>query len=900
MAKKRIATNPDSQTDVREFPPETATSWRVRGELGSIAIRNARTHNLRGVSVDLPHGQMSVLTGVSGSGKSSLAFDTLYAEGQRQYIESLSVYARQYVQQMERPEVDSIAGLQPTLCIDQRPTAINPRSTVGTVTEIHDYLRLMMARLGTPSCFQCGEAIDRQSVEQIVGSIRQQPERTQVMVMAPLVRGRKGAHAEVFQKIQKAGLVKARVDGQMVDIDSPPTLAVRANHTIEAVVDRMVVREDWGTRLEEAVRLALRLADGLVTISTKSPSDRTEQVEHERLFSTRFACVACGESIAEIEPRTFSFNSPYGACSTCEGTGLIETKVKRTGRGRTASDPTQESDSEEKPPAIECPDCKGARLGPQALAVRIEEQSIEDLCQMPIQRLKEFLEGCRFDSLREPIFQPLRQDIQHRLRFLIEVGLHYLTLGRSAQSLSGGELQRVRLASCIGSGLVGVCYVLDEPSIGLHPRDNDLLIGSLRRLQQSGNTLVVVEHDEAMIRQADLLVDLGPGAGPSGGRLVAAGSVQEVASNEDSMTGHYLSGRRVIAVPGSRRAVDPERLLRLKQATTHNLRGIDVDFPLGCLIGVAGVSGSGKSSLILDTLIPRLRQHLGRSSRARDSHTDPLLSGWQQIERCIAIDQTPIGRTPRSCPATYCGAQDLIRRIFSATRDAKQRGYGPNRFSFNAGEGRCSVCQGQGQQRLEMNFLADLFVTCPQCKGSRYNQATLDVHYRDRNIAQVLAMAIDEAVDFFDGIDSLQQILISLQRVGLGYISLGQPSTTLSGGEAQRIKLATELASRSSGHTLAILDEPTTGLHWRDVDRLIDVLQGIVDKGSTVLVIEHHLDVLKACDWILELGPEGGAEGGQLIAQGTPEQVAGDPKSLTGCFLAPLLQRIEPKNSKST
>jgi excinuclease ABC subunit A len=532
--------------------------------------------------------------------------------------------------------------------------------------------------------------------------------------------------------------------------------------------------------------------------------------------------------------------------------------------------------------------------------VRIEEQSIEDLCQMPIQRLKEFLEGCRFDSLREPIFQPLRQDIQHRLRFLIEVGLHYLTLGRSAQSLSGGELQRVRLASCIGSGLVGVCYVLDEPSIGLHPRDNDLLIGSLRRLQQSGNTLVVVEHDEAMIRQADLLVDLGPGAGPSGGRLVAAGSVQEVASNEDSMTGQYLSGRRVIAVPGSRRAVDPERLLRLKQATTHNLRGIDVDFPLGCLIGVAGVSGSGKSSLILDTLIPRLRQHLGRSSRARDSHTDPLLSGWQQIERCIAIDQTPIGRTPRSCPATYCGAQDLIRRIFSATRDAKQRGYGPNRFSFNAGEGRCSVCQGQGQQRLEMNFLADLFVTCPQCKGSRYNQATLDVHYRDRNIAQVLAMAIDEAVEFFDGIDSLQQILISLQRVGLGYISLGQPSTTLSGGEAQRIKLATELASRSSGHTLAILDEPTTGLHWRDVDRLIDVLQGIVDKGSTVLVIEHHLDVLKACDWILELGPEGGAEGGQLIAQGTPEQVAGDPKSLTGCFLAPLLQRIEPKNSKST
>lgn len=831
------------------------------GKNGScIEIRGAKTHNLKSIDLDIPHGKLTVLTGVSGSGKSSLAFDTLFAEGQRQYLQSLSSFTRQFVDQLEPPCVDSIRGLQPSLCIDQNQGVSSPRSTVGTITEIYDFLRLLMARAATPACHACGNPIDRQPPTAIIDSIVNLMEGSKITIMAPMVLSRKGGHLDVFEKITKAGLLRAQVDGEFVELESPPTLSPRKEHTISAVVDRLVQKHENLERIHSAVHAALRLSNGLLSIHCVSPSlpatssARTRQpndqvTEFDQFFSTRFACVSCGISLPEIEPRTFSFNSPYGACPTCEGFGELGEETKNA-----------------------CPTCHGARLRPESLAIRLSNKSIAEISRLPITDLREWLAKLDFERSKQPIAEPILKEIQPRLEYLSKVGLGYLTLDRKGDSLSGGELQRVRLATSVGTGLIGVCYVLDEPSIGLHPRDTQRLIEILRSLQKRGNTIVVVEHDEAIMKAADLLVDIGPGAGVRGGKIIACGPPKKVSRVAESITGQYLLGTKETYAARERPVDDVTPKLKLIGVTRNNLRNVSVEFPLGRLVGITGVSGSGKSTLIHDSLVAAIQSTLSGTSLTAKHWKQ--FTGSEHIDRLIEVDQSPIGRSPRSVPATYCGLWDDIRKIYASTRDAKQRGFNAVRFSFNSGNGRCDACAGQGRQKLEMSFLEDVDIPCPECVGKRFNRQTLAVHFKGKSIADVLEMTVDEAVEFFENMDSLKRSLQRLQEVGLGYITLGQRSTTLSGGEAQRLKLANELTRTATGKTLYVLDEPTTGLHLSDVAQLIQVLQGLVERGNSVVVIEHHMDLIRSCDWVIDLGPEGGDQGGQILAVGTPAMLA--------------------------
>lgn len=942
-----------------------------------ITIRGARTHNLKNVDLDIPRDQLVVITGPSGSGKSSLAFDTLFAEGQRQYIESLSVYARQFLHQLERPDVDLIEGLEPTVCIDQRPSNQNPRSTVATVTEIYDYLRLLMARCGEASCYNCGAPIRQQSAQQVQERLLELPEGTKTIIMAPLVRGRRGQHADVFQQIRKAGFVRVRVDGQVVDLDHVPELNAKQNHSIDAVVDRVIIRQGIESRLSESIQLAVKHSDGLVAVlyydeanghtngSSPAPAPANGNGQgtwRDVLYSTRYACPDCGVNFEELEPRTFSFNSPYGACPQCEGLGarvefdpdlLLPDRTSSLATGAIApwkgARPADEKKHREalapfltsaklewetplaeyKPKQIEkllhgdekkfaglltllekelatatsevkqqqlqafrgtvvCRACGGSRLRKEANSVRLGGKTIHEITRQSIGDARTFFEGLPFPASQQPIGEPLVQEIGKRLSFLAKVGVSYLTLDRAADTLSGGELQRVRLATSIGSGLVGVCYVLDEPSIGLHPRDNQRLIEALRDLQRQGNTVIVVEHDEAIMREADWLIDIGPGAGQHGGQIVAQGTPVEVQADAASLTGAYLSGRARIEVPAKRRRASKTRSITIEGVTTNNLRNVTAHFPLGLLCCVTGVSGSGKSSLVNETLARALVRRLGGVGPKPGPHTS--LRGASQIDKIIEIDQTAIGRSPRSNPATYIGAFDEIRKIFAATREAKQLGYKANRFSFNVEGGRCEECQGQGLQRIEMNFLPDLFVRCSACDGKRFNRQTLAVKWRGKSIADVLEMSVDEATSFFENFSHIHRLMVSLRDVGLGYLGLGQSSTTLSGGEAQRIKLAAELARTETGSTLYLLDEPTTGLHFDDIRKLLDVLHRLVDKGNTVIVIEHNVDVIKTADWLIDLGPEGGSGGGSITAVGTPEELAFRlDDNHTGRYLQPLL-----------
>lgn len=833
-----------------------------------IRIRGARVHNLKNVGIDIPRDALTVVTGVSGSGKSSLAFDTLYAEGQRQYIDSLSAYARQFLDQIPRPDVDTIDGLAPTLAIDQKAGVTGARSTVATISEVYDYLRLMYARVGTPHCGECGSAIAQQSVETIRDSLAALPEKTKIVLLAPMVRGRRGVHREVFEEIRKAGLIRARVDGEISLLEEVPPLAPKKNHTIEAVVDRLVIREGVELRLGESLDLALKLGGGLATVLVQEKRDSELGQWSETIYNTAMACVECNASFEEIEPRTFSFNSPYGACDDCDGLGVVGDDADM------------------------CPTCDGARLRQEALAVTIGGLPIHKLTSMPLEEAIQWLRKLEsgLSTLQKAVAAPITREVIRRLEFLIRVGLAYLTLDRQADSLSGGELQRVRLATSIGSGLVGVCYVLDEPSIGLHPADHDRLLGCLRELQTQGNTVVVVEHDAATMRAADFLVDIGPQAGKKGGNIISQGSPAEVMKDRNSLTGQYLNGTLRVTQPDSRRKPKRGQQIVIKNVTTHNLKAVTAAFPLGLLIGVSGVSGSGKSSLVNETLFPALAEKLGLVCKRPGPFRG--LTGAGLIDKLIPIDQTPIGRSARSCPATYSGALDEIRKLFAATKESKTRGFSASRFSFNSAAGRCELCKGHGVEKIEMNFLSDLHVECTRCGGKRFNRQTLQVRFKDANVADVLAMSINQAADFFENVAKLSRLLGSLQEVGLGYLQLGQSSTTLSGGEAQRIKLGTELARTSTGKTLYLLDEPTTGLHFADVQRLTDVLQRLVDAGNTVIVIEHNFDLLAACDWMIDLGPTGGKCGGEILAQGTPEQICQMEGNSTGQYLRQALLNI--------
>ena len=937
-----------------------------------IKIRGANEHNLKNVDVDIPRDKLVVLTGLSGSGKSSLAFDTIYAEGQRRYMESLSSYARQFLGQMEKPDVESIEGLSPAISIDQKSTNRNPRSTVGTVTEIYDYFRLLYARAGIPHCPKCGREIKKQTVDQMVEQVMAFPERTKIQLLAPVVRGRKGTHVKLLERARKSGYVRVRIDGNMYELSEEIKLDKNIKHNIEIVVDRLVVKEGIEQRLTDSIENVLNLAEGLMTVDVIGG----EPVQ----FSESFSCPDCGISIEEIEPRSFSFNNPFGACPECFGLGykmefdedlmipdkrlsisegaitvmgwqsctdkksftyaildalskeygfsldtpfedypkevhdvLIhgtngkEVKVYYKGqrgegvydvafeglirnverRYRETSSETMKAEYEEFMNITPCSACKGQRLKPGALAVTVGDKNISELTGMSIEKLQTFLKELKLSNQQLLIGGQILKEINSRIQFLMDVGLNYLTLGRSTGTLSGGEAQRIRLATQIGSGLVGVAYILDEPSIGLHQRDNDKLLGTLKHLRDLGNSVIVVEHDEDTMREADFIVDIGPGAGEHGGEVVATGNAEEIMQNENSVTGAYLSGRIRIPVPEVRRK--PTGWLKVLGAQENNLKNIDVKFPLGVMTCVTGVSGSGKSSLVNQILYKRLARDLNRARAIPGRHKG--IEGLEQLDKVINIDQSPIGRTPRSNPATYTGVFDLIRDLFAATPDAKARGYKKGRFSFNVKGGRCEACSGDGIIKIEMHFLPDVYVPCEVCKGRRYNRETLEVKYKGKNIYDVLDMTVEEAMHFFENVPSIRRKMETLYDVGLSYIRLGQPSTTLSGGEAQRIKLATELSKRSTGKTIYILDEPTTGLHFADVHKLTEILHRLTEDGNTVIVIEHNLDVIKTADYIIDIGPEGGDKGGTVIAEGTPEEVAKSPVSYTGKYIKPMLER---------
>ena len=936
-----------------------------------IVIKGARAHNLKNVDLTIPRDQLVVFTGVSGSGKSSLAFDTIYAEGQRRYVESLSSYARQFLGQMEKPDVDLIEGLSPAISIDQKTTSHNPRSTVGTVTEIYDYLRLLYARIGIPHCPKCGKEIKKQTIDQIVDRIMELPERTKLQLLAPVVRGRKGEHVKLLEDAKKSGYVRVRVDGILYDLSEKIELEKNKKHNIEIVVDRLMVKEGMQMRLTESIETASALSGGLLIVDVN-------QGEDELLFSQSFSCPDCGLDLMEIEPRMFSFNNPSGACPTCTGLGMqmkfdeqlivpneelsimqgaitapgynsvnakgsmskvlfdalaakygfsLETpfkdlprkikdiifygakeklritysNVRGTGtydyafegvintlrRRYNETSEAMRAEFEEYMTNIECPDCHGKRLRPEVLAITVNGKNISEVTELSIGKMQEFFQSLTLTERENMIAERILKEIHARVGFLIDVGLEYLTLSRTAGTLSGGESQRIRLATQIGSGLVGVVYILDEPSIGLHQRDNDKLLATLKHLRDIGNSLIVVEHDEDTMRAADFVVDIGPGAGRGGGEIVAAGSVEEIMAVERSVTGAYLSGRKKIEVPKERRPFVQDHKLVIRGAAENNLKNIDVEIPLGVFTCVTGVSGSGKSSLINEILYKRLAKELNRAKTRAGRHEEML--GLEKLDKVINIDQSPIGRTPRSNPATYTGLFDMIRDVFAQTTEAKVRGYQKGRFSFNVKGGRCEACSGDGIVKIEMHFLPDIYVPCEVCHGKRYNRETLEVKYKGKTISDVLDMTVEEALQFFENIPRIKNKLQTLYDVGLSYVQLGQSSTTLSGGEAQRVKLATELSRKSTGKTVYILDEPTTGLHTADVHKLVQILQRLTEGGNTVIVIEHNLDVIKTADYIIDLGPEGGDGGGTIVAVGTPEEICRVSASYTGKYLKPLL-----------
>jgi excinuclease ABC subunit A len=941
--------------------------------IDKLIVRGAREHNLRDVSIELPREALIVFTGLSGSGKSSLAFDTIFAEGQRRYVESLSAYARQFLGQMDKPDVDFIEGLSPAVSIDQKSTNRNPRSTVGTITEVYDYLRLLFARAGRPHCPKCKKAVSRQSPQQIVDQILTMPATTKFQVLAPVIRERKGEFVDLFAELVTSGYSRARVDGETISLSEPPKLKKQEKHTIEVVVDRLTAKAESKSRLTDSIETALRLASGIVLLDFVD----AKGTEKERTYSEHLACHDCNLSFEELEPRSFSFNSPFGACPECSGIGTklevdeelvipddsisinegaiapwsgghtseyfmrllealaeevkfsldnpwkklsvkakeailngfeyeVHVKYKnRYGRVRNYSsgfegvipfihrkhDETESDYSREKYQSymreIPCNVCSGARLKPEVLAVTVGDKNISEICELSIADCADFLKTISLNAREAQIAERVMKEVNARLGFLLDVGLDYLSLARPAATLSGGEAQRIRLATQIGSGLVGVLYVLDEPSIGLHQRDNRRLIETLTRLRDLGNTLIVVEHDEETIRTADWIVDIGPGAGEHGGKIVVSGSYQDLIDSKESITGAYLSGRKSIAIPDKRRPIDPKRKLVIKGAKENNLKDVEVDIPLGVFVSVTGVSGSGKSTLVNDILYTTLANKLNGARLVPGRHR--TVTGVDQLDKVVHVDQSPIGRTPRSNPATYTGVFDKVRALFAETTEAKVRGYQQGRFSFNVKGGRCENCSGDGTITIEMNFLPDVYVPCEVCHGARYNRETLEVHYKGKTIAEVLDMPIEIAHNFFESVPTIARYLKTLCDVGLGYVRLGQSAPTLSGGEAQRVKLATELQRRSTGRTIYVLDEPTTGLHFEDVSKLLGVLSRLVDSGNTVVVIEHNLDVIKSSDWVIDMGPEGGFRGGYVVAEGTPEDVAKVKASYTGHFLAEIL-----------
>ncbi|HWS02599.1 MAG TPA: excinuclease ABC subunit UvrA [Gammaproteobacteria bacterium] len=949
--------------------------------MDTIRIRGARTHNLQNIDIDLPRDQLIVITGLSGSGKSSLAFDTIYAEGQRRYVESLSAYARQFLSMMEKPDIDHIEGLSPAISIEQKSTSHNPRSTVGTITEIHDYLRLLFARVGTPQCPDHGSVLEAQTVSQMVDHVLALPEDTRLMLLAPIVQERKGEHVHVLEELRAQGFIRARIDGKLVELDQLPTLDLKRKHSIEAVVDRFKVRADIGIRLAESLETALRLADGLARVAfMDEPPDGYGR--EELIFSAKFACPICGYSLNELEPRLFSFNNPAGACPTCDGLGVkqffdasrvvahphlslaggavrgwdqrnayyfqlissladhygfeVDTpfeelpektrKVILRGSGRETIEfqyitersgfsirrhtfegiiPNMERRYRETESNVvrdelakylstqPCPECAGTRLNRSARHVFVDGKTLPQLSALPVGHAQEFFSTLQLPGRRGEIASKILKEICDRLNFLVNVGLDYLSLERSADTLSGGEAQRIRLASQIGAGLVGVMYILDEPSIGLHQRDNQRLLNTLIYLRDLGNTVIVVEHDEDAIRNADHVVDMGPGAGVHGGRIVAQGTPADILASEQSLTGQFLSGKRRIEVPRTRTPIDAKRQLQIRGARGNNLKSVDVDIPIAVMTCITGVSGSGKSTLINDTL------HLHAARALNGASTDPApcdaIHGLDQFDKVVDIDQSPIGRTPRSNPATYTGLFTPIRDLFAGTQEARSRGYQVGRFSFNVKGGRCEACQGDGVIKVEMHFLPDIYVPCDVCHGQRYNRETLEIRYKGKSIHEALEMTVEDALEFFSAVPVLARKLQTLMDVGLSYIRLGQNATTLSGGEAQRVKLARELSKRDTGNTLYILDEPTTGLHFYDIEQLLVVLHRLRDHGNTIVVIEHNLDVIKTADWVIDLGPEGGDKGGQIIAAGTPEHIAATEASYTGQYLAPLLKSYRGK-----
>ena len=947
--------------------------------MDTIEVRGARTHNLKNVDLDIPRDKLVVITGLSGSGKSSLAFDTLYAEGQRRYVESLSTYARQFLSMMEKPDIDHIEGLSPAISIEQKSTSHNPRSTVGTITEIYDYLRLLFARVGDPRCPTHGVTLKAQTVTQMVDAVLALPEGSKLMLLAPVVRDRKGEHLHVFEQMRAAGFIRVRVDGIVVDLDDVPALDKKKKHRIDVVVDRFKVRDDLKLRLAESFETALELTDGVAAIAPM------EGDGEETLFSARYACPSCGHSIDELEPRLFSFNNPAGACSSCDGLGvtqffdesrvvlhpeasLAEGAIRGWDRrnvyyfhllrslskhyGFDMDKPFEKlsqkhrdiilygSDGEEIEfsyvndrgtvfkrrhvfegviPNMDrryretesssvrdelakyvstaaCKTCEGTRLCEDARSVYVDGRTLPSVTALPVGEAQAYFDALELTGRQGEIADKILKELRARYRFLVDVGLNYLTLNRSAETLSGGEAQRIRLASQIGAGLVGVMYILDEPSIGLHQRDNERLLNTLLHLRDLGNTVLVVEHDEDAIRNADHIIDIGPGAGVHGGEVVVSGTLQDILSHPASITGAYLSGERCIAIPEARRPVDPKRFITIHGASGNNLQNVKLELPIGLLTCVTGVSGSGKSTLINGTLYPLAATALNGATTLKAAPHERI-EGLEQLDKCIDIDQSPIGRTPRSNPATYTGIFTPIRELFAGTQEARSRGYKPGRFSFNVRGGRCEACQGDGVTKVEMHFLPDIYVPCDVCKGKRYNRETLEIKFKDLNISEVLNLTVEDALGFFENVPAIHRKLQTLMDVGLSYIRLGQAATTLSGGEAQRVKLSRELSKRDTGSTLYILDEPTTGLHFEDIRQLLEVLHRLRDGGNTVVIIEHNLDVIKTADWLIDLGPEGGSGGGQIIAAGTPEDVAATAQSHTGAFLAPMLN-VKPRKTK--